>query len=253
MSVSPHPSPLGIVGGSSFLEGEGLVGAGIEGRLEVVETQRGGVVLRRADDVVFLRRHGEDGYRPPHRIPHHAHVLALQAMGVEAVVGFASAGSLEPNLSPGRVVVPDDYLSRHPPPTFAGDEYLHIVPTLDEGLRGLLLETAREVVGDTVVPSGVYAETRGPRFETRAEVRSLARDASLVGMTCASEATLCQERGLRYAMICIVDNWAHGLGPEALTLQAFRDQQTASGRLARALLGALVRRWRERQPSRDTR
>ena len=35
--------------------------------------------------------------------------------------------------------------------------------------------------------------------------------ADVVGMTLASEATLACELGLRYASICSVDNYAHGL------------------------------------------
>jgi 5'-methylthioadenosine phosphorylase len=232
------PPPLGIIGGSSFLE-ETAPG-GMEARPRRVATPKGDVTLHEGDGFLFLRRHGEGIYRPPHRIPHHAHVLALQSLGVRQVVGLASGGSLDPGLPPGDVAVPDDYLSRHAPPTFAGDEYLHVVPELDEGLRRLLLEAARRAVGPggaRVHDGAVYAETRGPRFETRAEVRSLARDADLVGMTAASEATLCQERGLAYAVLCVVDNWAHGLGPEPLTTDAFRERQA----LNRALAGRILR------------
>ena len=57
------------------------------------------------------------------------------------------------------------------------------------GLRDLLLRAARSVEGP-VVDGGVYVETRGPRFETPAEIRWLATLGDIVGMTAASEATL---------------------------------------------------------------
>lgn len=205
-------------------------------------------------DFVFLRRHGEGVYRPPHRILHHAHVLALESMGVRRVAAFASTGSLHADLRPGDVVVPDDYLSWHPPPTFAGDEPLHVVPALDPGVRDLLMRAAEPVVAARGAPGGgapvlerggVYAETRGPRFETRAEVRLLAAHARVVGMTAASEATLFQERGIGYAMLCVVDNWAHGVGPEPLTVETFRTHLARGSRLAREILRELLRRWRE--------
>lgn len=250
----PRPAPLGIVGGSAFLEGGALKGVGRDATRggeppQEVRTDRGTVWLRHAGDFVFLRRHGEGEYRPPHRIPHHAHVLAMEAAGVRQVVGLASTGSLDPDLVPGDVVVPDDYLSRHAPPTFAADEYLHIVPELDSDARGLLLQAARNAVGEgpgRVVEGGVYAETRGPRFETRAEVRALARDASVVGMTAASEATLFQERGMGYAVLCIVDNFAHGIGQQALSLAAFQERQAGNAAVARQILMELIRLWRER-------
>ena len=67
----------------------------------------------------------------------------------------------------------------------------------------------------------MYAETRGPRFETRAEIRLLAEYADVVGMTAASEATLFQERGIAYAMLGVVDNLANGIGAEPLTVEAY--------------------------------
>lgn len=225
---------LGIIGGSAFLGGAAPAGT----TARWVETARGEVVAHEGDGVVFVRRHGEGAYRPPHRVPHHAHALAMEALGVSRVVGLCSVGSLDPALEPGAVVVPDDYLSFHPPPTFAADERLHIVPTLDAGLRRLLLDAA--AAGGPVRDGGVYAETRGPRFETRAEIRLLADYADVVGMTAASEATLHQERGLAYAVLGIVDNFANGIGAAPLTLEAFDAQLARNGERAAGVLRALL-------------
>jgi 5'-methylthioadenosine phosphorylase len=252
---APRPAPLGIIGGSAFLESGELAGT----ELRKVDTPRGPVTLRVGPDFVFLRRHGEGPYRHPHQIPHHAHVLALEALGVRKVAAFCSTGSLRVDILPGDVLVPDDYLSFHPPPTFAADDYLHIVPALDAEVRALLVSAgeARLAAGKTTASplagrppllhhGGVYAETRGPRFETAAEVRMLAPYAQVVGMTAASEATLFQERGIGYAMLCIMDNWANGAGPQALTLEGFQAHLTVSGALAREILGEVLRLWRER-------
>jgi 5'-methylthioadenosine phosphorylase len=238
---------LGIIGGSAFLDGVQLDDTSVR----EVPTPYGTVAVHLAQDFVFLRRHGERGYRPPHRIPHHAHVLALHSLGVRRVAAFASAGALRVDLRPGDVVIPDDYLSWHAPPTFAGDDYLHIVPALDAEVRELLIRSAHALEHAaeeprTVEPRGVYAETRGPRFETKAEIRMIADYADVVGMTAASEATLCQERGIGYAVICIVDNWAHGVGPVPLALEEFRAQVARNAHLARALLHELIRLWRAR-------
>lgn len=180
---------------------------------------------------------------------------------MEAVVALASTGALHPGIRPGDVVVPDDYFSRHAPPTFAGDEFLHIVPQLSTSLRDRLLAVTQGVLDSNrggnqekgiraigvgaLHDGGVYGETTGPRFETRAEVRALARDATVVGMTAASEATLCQEQGLRYAVLCIVDNWANGVGPEPLTLEAFQARQADNAELAGRILRGIVRNWRD--------
>ena len=74
-----------------------------------------------------------------------------------------------------------------------------------------------------LVPSarfgGVYVQTRGPRIETVAEVKSLAWIADVVGMTVASEATLACELGMQFAALCTIENYANGLGDEVLTYE----------------------------------
>jgi 5'-methylthioadenosine phosphorylase len=240
LSAPESALPLGVIGGSAFLDEVGAVPGVAEVERMEVATDEGPVTVRRIGECLFIRRHGEERYHPPHRVRHHAHILALESLGVREVVGLASVGALTTGLAPGDVVVPDDYLSRDAPPTFAGDEPLHIVPELDGRLRGVLVQAARRAGAPRIVEEGVYAETTGPRFETRAEVRSLARDAAVVGMTAASEATLAQERGMRYAVLCIVDNMAHGVGEGALTLEGFRAMQAANGALTRRILGELA-------------
>jgi 5'-methylthioadenosine phosphorylase len=227
---------LGILAGSSFL-GEDLA---LDAAPETLPTSHGPVSLLVGETFVFLPRHGSGHpYRPPHRIPHHAHALALEALGVRRAVGLYSVGGLRPDFVPGTVVVPDDYLSMHPPPTFVEDERLHQVPLLDPHLRAALARIARQT--DAVVrDGGVYAETRGPRFETRAEVRFLGHHAHVVGMTGASEATLLQERGLAFAMLAIVDNLAHGVGESPLSMEAYEARRRANGTLARSLFQGVL-------------
>jgi 5'-methylthioadenosine phosphorylase len=228
--------PIGVVAGSAFLTG----GIPADTQVRVVATVHGEVTVHVGRGYVFLRRHGHEGYRPPHAIAHHAHVRALEQLGVRRAVGLCSVGALHATLAAGTAIVPEDYMSLHPPATFAAsDERLHIVPALDATLRGTLLAAAAATAGP-VHDGGVYAETRGPRFETRAEVRLLADYADVVGMTAATEATLMQERGIAYAMLGLVDNPAHGVGVEALTFEAYEAQLARNQARARAILQALT-------------
>lgn len=232
---------LGIIGGSAFTEGAAPEGTTIR----TVATGHGEITLHEGDGFVFIRRHGET-YRPPHRVAHAAHARALADAGADAVVGLCSVGGLRAELGPGTVVVPEDYLSLVAPPTLQeGAEPLHIVPALDPDLRALLVAAAGDTRGP-VVDGGVYAETRGPRFETRAEVRLLADYADVVGMTAAAEATILQEAGRRYAVLGIVDNYAHGIGTKPLTEARFRSQLEANAGRVQGILNAIIERVRER-------
>jgi 5'-methylthioadenosine phosphorylase len=160
-------------------------------------------------DVALLRRHGRTAI-PPHRINHRANVNAFVHLGVATIVGVNSVGSLRLDMPPGCVLIPDDYISLWHSITFHDDEAVHITPGLDDDLRQRLVRAA-EAARVSVVGHGVYIQTVGPRLETRAEVRLLKNFGDVVGMTMAHEATLSREAGIKYASICSVDNYAHGL------------------------------------------
>ena len=83
---------LGIIGGSGFLEGAGLEDA----RETLVSTDRGEVTLLTGGGYSYLLRHGHGVYHPPHRIPHHAHVLAFEQLGISEVVGSPACCCLPP-------------------------------------------------------------------------------------------------------------------------------------------------------------
>jgi 5'-methylthioadenosine phosphorylase len=64
---------------------------------------------------------------------------------------------------------------------------------------------------------------RGPRFETRAEIRVIRDWGDVVGMTAAHEADLCVEAGLRYNSLALVDNFANGIEGTGIDFARFND------------------------------
>ena len=196
---------LGIIAGTS------LIGVEFEeriGRKETVSTEYGGVEVFDGGDAIFLPRHGIAMDTPPHRINHRANISALKESGVDGVVCVCSTGSLNPEIPPGTLVVPHDYINFGMPLTFYDDEIRHIVPELDRGLRSRIAQASHGKDG------GVYVQTHGPRFETKAEIRVLGQFADIVGMTMANEATLCCEAGIPVAALCTVDNYANGVAAQ---------------------------------------
>jgi len=178
------------------------------GRTQTCATPYGDVILTIADEMCILDRH-VDGAVPPHKIEHRANIKAL-ADRCDAIIGISSAGSMNPGITPGTIVVPDDFIHLDPPSFFEKDA-VHTVPGLDEKLRKSILAACQDL-GVTVRNGAVYYQTKGPRLETPAEIRMMSRFADLVGMTAASEATLAIEAEIPYAFICSADNWANGIG-----------------------------------------
>lgn len=197
---------LGIIGGTSLLYCT-LPAL----KKQTVSTPYGPAEVM-AGEIAIVLRH-QFGM-PPHRINYRAQMAALALCGVDRIVTFGSVGSLKPAIPPGTVIVPTDYLSLTDIPSFHDHAIEHVMPALDDGMiRHLSAALPGAMVG------GTYAQTRGPRIETVAEVRGLAKVADVVGMTVASEATLAGELGIPVAAVCTVDNYANGLSEEVLTYE----------------------------------
>ncbi len=190
-----------------------------------------------AGEIVILQRHQH--HRPPHRINHRAHLAALAITGVDKIVSIGSAGSLRREIPTGSLLIPGDYSSLHDIPTFHDNALVHVHPELSRDLTSRLAVAIPEAhLG------GTYVQTRGPRIETVAEVRALARNADVVGMTVASEATLACELGIPFAALCTIDNCANGLGGEALTyehiLRTAREHRDRTGEIVARIIKELA-------------
>lgn len=219
---------LGIIGGTSL-----LFSTLPAMKKRTVSTPYGTAEIL-SGDIVMLMRH-QHGF-PPHRINYRANLAALAIFGVDRIVAFGSSGSLKPEIAPGSLLIPTDYISLTDIPSIHDHAIGHVRPELSHELAEQL---------SAHVPSaqfgGVYIQTRGPRIETMAEVQVLARIADVVGMTVASEATLACELGMQFAALCTVDNYANGLGGAVLTyehiLSTSREHRTRTEEVVMKIIG----------------
>jgi len=213
---------LGIIGGTSLLFS---TLPALDKRQ--VDTPFGNAEIL-VGDVALLMRHQQD--LPPHRINFRANMAALAISGVDRIVAFGSSGSLNHDITPGSLVIPTDYLSMNDIPSIHDHAVAHVMPELSPELS----QELRRVIPSARL-GGTYVQTRGPRFETVAEIAALSRFGDLVGMTLASEATLARELGMPFAAICTVDNYANGLADGVLTwdevLEISRQYRDRTGRI----------------------
>lgn len=200
-------------------------------------------------EVWFLPRHGRTHSLAPHLINYRANLWALHSVGVRRIVAVNAVGGIAQQLEPGALVLPDQLIDyswgrQH---TFhdaehALDKHCDFTWPYNMALTAALCSTAAEL-GLALQQGGVYACTQGPRLETAAEVRRLARDGcDLVGMTGMPEAVLARELDIAYSCLALVVNRAAGLGEGAITtaqIQAVLHRGIATAR--RLLLAALPR------------
>ncbi len=187
---------------------------------KTMENEFGKATVLVSDTVAYIPRHGGDPEHHilPHLVNHQANLKALKNLGVEEVISTNSTGSLKRHLKPGMFVVPDDFMVLSGGPTVFDNKPVHITPILCEDVRHRWLEAAQEC-GIDVINGGTYWQTAGPRLETVAEIKMMSMFADLVGMTMGSEAIIARELDLRYASLCSVDNYGHGLVEESLTME----------------------------------
>lgn len=197
--------------------------------------------------LLFLPRHGEHHTIAPHLINYRANLWALHHLGVRELLAVAAVGGISDLMVPGALALPDqiiDYtwgrdssvFSEH----FSADKHIDFTWPYDAGLRQQLLEAAADI-NLKLIDGGCYAVTQGPRLETAAEIRRLAKDgADMVGMTAMPEAAIARELGVAYAGIAVVANQAAGLADKALTMEDILQTLAVAMDSVKQLISALV-------------
>lgn len=173
-------------------------------------------------EVAFMSRHSKGHSVPPHKINYRANIEALHMMGIKQVLATNSVGSLDTNIQPGSLLIPDNFIdfTKGRQSTFFDDEVVHIDCTNPycETLRKILIESGN------VHPYGVYIATEGPRFETGAEIQFYKMiGGKVVGMTGVPEVILAREKQICYSSICAITNYAASISPTNLTITEVLD------------------------------
>jgi xanthosine phosphorylase len=175
-------------------------------------------------------------------------VRALRAAGAEILVLTNAAGSLRPEVGPGRLMAITDHINltgtnvlMGPNDDAVGERFPPMADAYDPELLGELRAAAAET--GVALAEGVYLAVSGPSFETAAEIRAFARlGADAVGMSTVHETTVARHCGLRVVAVSAITNLAEGMSDVPLShAQTLRDGERAAGDLSRVLLGFLAR------------
>lgn len=165
--------------------------------------------------VAFLARHGRHHTYLPSEVPYQANVYALKSLGVEYIVSVSAVGSLQDQIRPLDIVIPDQFIDRtkNRLSTFFGDGLVaHVAfgEPFCPNLSQLLAEAvARINLGTSQLhQGGTYVCMEGPAFSTKAESELYRSwNAAVIGMTNLTEAKLAREAEIAYATLAMVTDY----------------------------------------------
>lgn len=155
------------------------------------------------------RKHCYEG-EPLDRVVFPVRVLGM--LGLKFLILTNAAGSLNPFIIPGDIMIITDHMnlmSRNPlagpSPKEWGPRFPDMSEPYDRELREIALRVALE--RNISLKQGVYAGLLGPNYETGAEVRFLKTiGADVVGMSTVPENIVAKQMGLRILALSYISN-----------------------------------------------
>jgi purine-nucleoside phosphorylase len=146
----------------------------------------------------------------------------VRALGAETLIVSNAAGGLKKTLKPGTLVLITDHINlmgRNPlvGPVVEGDtRFPDMSDAYDAKLRALAKSVATKL--KVKLAEGVYVGLLGPTYETKAEVRMLAKlGGDVVGMSTVPEVIVAKAIGLKVLGFSCVTNLASGLSKDPIT------------------------------------
>jgi 5'-methylthioadenosine phosphorylase len=205
---------IGVIGGSGLYHMDGLKNV----REVALKTPFGKpsdryIKGRLGDtELIFLPRHGRGHRWLPTEVNFRANLFGMKKLGVEHIISVSAVGSLQQEIAPGDLVVPDQFIDRTSkrPSTFFGRGIVAHVSFADpfcKHLSAKLVDAARQE-GARVHAGGTYVCMEGPQFSTRAE-SNLYRGwgAAVIGMTNLQEAKLAREAEICFGTLALATDY----------------------------------------------
>jgi purine-nucleoside phosphorylase len=157
-------------------------------------------------------------------------VRTAAATGATVMVLTNGAGGIR-GWKPGTPVLISDHINLTAVSPLEGATFIDLTDLYSARLRGV----ARSV--DPGLDEGVYAQFRGPQYETPAEVgMARAIGADIVGMSTALEAIAARQSGMEVLGLSLITNLAAGISPTPLS----HEEVLAAGAAAEPVISALL-------------
>lgn len=158
-------------------------------------------------------------------------VRTAAAAGCSTIVLTNGCGGLDPDWSPGTPVLIRDHINLTGASPLHGAHFVDLTDLYSSRLRAL----CRSI--EPTLAEGVYAQFRGPMYETPAEIEMVrAIGGSLVGMSTALEAIVSRAVGMEILGLSLVTNLAAGMSGAPLN----HEEVLAAGQAAAERMGGIL-------------
>lgn len=209
---------IGVIGGSGLYQMDALEDAS-EHQLDTPFGKTSDAIVTgvvAGVPVAFLARHGRGHRLIPSEVPYRANIYAMKKMGVRYLISMSAVGSLQENIKPLDMVLPDQFIDltkRREGTFFGGGAVAHVsmAQPVCERVADALARSIVEIASAGAIElhrGGTYVCIEGPQFSTLAEsqwYRSMG--ASVIGMTNMPEAKLAREAEIAYATLAMVTDY----------------------------------------------
>ena len=170
------------------------------------------------------------------------YVRVMAKLGVKNLILTNAAGGINEKMKPSELMVITDHISflcdsplRGPHHDEFGVRFPDQTTVYDKQFISILSDCAREL--NIPLHQGVYIYTRGPQYETPAEIRVCkAIGADAVGMSTVAEAICASQSGLRVMAVSCITNLAAGISPTPLSHKEVMENALAASDNSIALL-----------------
>jgi 5'-methylthioadenosine phosphorylase len=204
---------IGIIGGSGLYKMEALKNVE-EVRLHTPFGDPSDALIvgdLDGNKVAFIARHGRHHHLTPSEVPYRANIHAMKQMGVEYLISASAVGSLQAEVKPLDLVLPDQFIDRtkNRASTFFGEGIVaHIA--FGEPICPQLQQVLADAIDSLKLPDvtchkgGTYICMEGPAFSTKAESNMYRQlGGTIIGMTNLPEAKLAREAEMAYATLAL--------------------------------------------------
>ena len=176
------------------------------------------------------------------------YVRVMGRLGVKVLLLTNASGGINLEMKVPELVAITDHLSFNAEPVLRGpniEEFGTRFPdqchVYDPELTDTLVNSARDL--NIRISRGVYAYTKGPQYETPAEIRALRiMGADCVGMSTVPEAITASHMGIRVAAMSCITNMAAGISGNPLSEKEVLDNAALASENSCALVKEFVNR-----------